>query len=204
VSTGLAPRQRSSEPRRCRPPWQKDRSAGGQVPCGVQPAETGNRRPGVEKEARDASYPAPSHRGHRRQTVKPHTAGARKQDRPGQLSGKAPLAGQEATRMGFNFGTRETTLSRTDAEPPQSCSKGLLAGYKRFSEGVAERRDTDLSITTTFTTGLSRHNLSINHTRTPGRPTLMELSARPMEGNAAARSLILQRPLPFRMAQPSA
>ena len=52
--------------------------------------------------------------------------------------------------MGPNLGTRETTLWRTDAEPPQSCSKGLLAGDQRFSEGIDERRDADLSVTTTL------------------------------------------------------
>lgn len=79
----------------------------------------GNSRPGAETAALDVSYPAPSLRGHRRQTVKPHTAGARRQDRAGQLSGKAPLTGQEAPRAGTNLGTRETTLRRTDAELPQ-------------------------------------------------------------------------------------
>jgi hypothetical protein len=139
------------------PPWQKDLSAGGQVPCGDQPAETGNGRSGEEKGGPRHCLPARFPRGHRRQTVTPHTAGARRQDHPGQLSGKAPLTGQEAPRVGLNLRTRETTLRKTDAEPPQSCSKGLLAGYQRFSEGVAERRDADLLITTTFTTGFSRH-----------------------------------------------
>jgi hypothetical protein len=86
-----------------------------------------------------------------------HTEGARRQDRSGQLPEKAPLAGQEAPRVESNLRTRETTFWRTTAEPPQRDSKGCLAGYQRFSKGVAERRDADLSVTQTLTTGFSKH-----------------------------------------------
>jgi len=138
----------------------------------------GNRRSGMEKAAVDASYPAPSLRGHHRQTVKPRTAGARRQDRPGQLLGERPLTGQEAPRVGGTFGRGK----QPSEERTPSCLRGarrdLLAGYKRFSKGLAERRDADLSGTTTFTTGLSRHNVSINHKQTRTANTLMPMSAR--------------------------
>ena len=136
----------------------------------------GNRRPGAKKEALGDSYPAPAHRGHRRQTVKPRTAGARRQDRPGQLSGKPPLAGQEALRVGFNLRARETTRWRTNAEPPQRCSKRPIAGGERLSEGSrrAKRRRP-----------CSHHNLYYwtfkaqtfrSSTTEPGRPTGLLLS----------------------------
>jgi hypothetical protein len=59
--------------------------------------------------------------------------------------------------VGSALRTQETTFWRTTAEPPQSDSKGWLAGDQRFSEGVAERRDADLSTTQTLTTGFSKH-----------------------------------------------
>jgi hypothetical protein len=104
----------------------------------------GNRRSGTEKAALDASYPEPSLRGHYHQTVKPYTAGARRQDRAGQLSGKAPLAGQEAPRVGSNLGRGKQRSERLTPSHLRGARRDLLAGDQRFSEGLAGRRDADL------------------------------------------------------------
>ena len=172
------PRQPRSKPKRCRPPSQKDRFADGQAPCGVQPVEAGNRRPGAEREVLGASYPASSYRGHDRQWVKSAPQELEGKIATGQLLEKTPADRARGSACGMNLRTWETTRWRTNAESPQNYLKRLLAGCERFSEGVTERRDADLSFTPTFTTVLSRHTLSINNNRTPGRPTCLAVSAR--------------------------
>jgi hypothetical protein len=66
----------------------KTASSAGRFPCGVQPVDTGNRQSGAGKETLDVSYLSPSFRGHRRQTVKPHTAGLEAKIAPGNFSNK--------------------------------------------------------------------------------------------------------------------
>ncbi len=95
MSNGPAPRQLLPEPQtlpatlRRKTAPQKD-----QVSCGSTCRTRDTRRSGAEKEALGVAYPAPLRRGHRRQTVKPPTARARRQGRSGQLLEKASTAGR--------------------------------------------------------------------------------------------------------------
>ena len=149
----------------------KTASQAEQVPCGIQPADTGNRRPGAKEEA--AAFPIQDRLagGHRRQRVKSAPWELEGKIATGQPLGVRPLEGQEAPRVGVTCGGGRQRSEGLTPSYLRGARRGWLAGYQQFSEGTAERRDADLSAITTFTTGLARHNLSINHTRTPGRPT---------------------------------
>src|SRR5215210_6071104 len=78
------------------------------------------------------------------------TCGREKPAPLGNLSKKDRWKGEESPRVGPYFRTRETTPWRTNARPPQRTSKRCFAGHHRFPEGVAERRDTDVSGATEF------------------------------------------------------
>jgi hypothetical protein len=165
------PRQPRSKPRRCRPPSQEDRFAGGQVPCGAQLVDPGDRRPGAEKEILGVSYPASAYRDHDRQRVKFALWEPEGKIVPGQPFGERPLEGRGTPRAGVTFGCGRQRSVQLTPSHLKGTRRDLLAGYERFSESATERRAADLSVTATFTTGLSRHNVSINHNATTGRST---------------------------------
>ena len=161
--------------------WQAE-----QVPCGASPADTGNRRPGAEEEGRGVSIQHRLTRGHHRQRVKSAPRELEGKIATGQPLGARSLEGQEAPRVGFNLRTGEATLWRTDAELPQSCSKGcarrlsvILGGSRR-----AKRRRTLQSPDLCYKT--FRHNFSISHNR--ARPAnVSALSERAAVTSQAAR-----------------
>jgi hypothetical protein len=161
------PRQPRSKPRRCRLPSQKDRFAGGQVPCGVQLVDPGNRRPGAEKEILGVSYPASSYRGHDRQRVKSAPREPEGKIVPGQPLGERPLEGRGTPRAGVTFGCGKQRSVRLTPNHLKGARRDLLAGYERFSEGATERRAADLSVTPTFTTWTVKAQTSRSTTTEP-------------------------------------
>jgi hypothetical protein len=173
VSNGLSARQPRPESRRCRPPSQRDRFPDGQVLCGIHPVDVENRRPGAKRGP--PAFPI--------STIRPGPPPPNGEaPTPRELEGKiVPGNFREGTAgrargsaCGSTLRTRETTFWRTTAEPPQRVSKGWLAGYRRFSKGVAERRDADLSTTQTLTTGFSKHQpLGQAQLRIPLVPTAL-------------------------------
>ena len=77
---------------------------------------------------------------------------------------RGPACGFQPSGAGDNVLEDEHRATQKD-------SKRWFAGDQRFSEGVAERRGADLSVTQTFTTGLSRqHPLDHSQQNQDGQP----------------------------------
>jgi hypothetical protein len=114
---------------------------------------------GLERKRRSSAFPI-QHRLTGTTTAKglsPHHGELEGKIFPGQPLGEKPLEGQGTPRVGVTFGCGRQRSVRLTPSHLRGARKDLLAGYERFSEGVTEQRDSDLSVIITLTTGLSRH-----------------------------------------------